>query len=84
MMAEFSTAMWVVLAGVGVVTMLLCLHTLASAVRNEIGMHDLRAEVVRRRNAYYVNLYSTKDESEDEIIEVGEAPEFETGERMAA
>jgi hypothetical protein len=85
-MAEFSTGMWVILAVVGVATILLCVHTLASLVRNEIGLHDLRVEVVTRRNDYLRNLYGA-DEVEEygevEVLEVDEAPEFES-ERMAA
>jgi hypothetical protein len=87
-MAEFSTGMWVILAVVGVATILLCVHTLASLVRNEIGLHDLRVEVVTRRNDYLRNLYGA-DEVEEygevEVLEVDEAPEFESErERMEA
>ena len=55
-MVELPAIAWIAIAGVGLATCLGILVSLAAMVRNEIFLHDLRLEVVSKRNAFLTDL----------------------------
>ncbi len=65
-MVEMSAATWAVIIAAGLGCVITALHTLASTVRNEIYLHNLRIEVVTKRNAYIRDLSGVV---EDDVID---------------
>ena len=79
-MADLPVEAWAAIAGVGLLAVVSVLFVLASVVRTEVHVHDLRIDVARARNEYLRELYGQSgapvgdvDETIDVEI-VGEGP----------
>jgi hypothetical protein len=72
---SFSVEVWLVLAGIGVAACLAMLHVLASVAFNESYLHDLRVDVIRKRNDCLRELYGL---AEDSVIDARSARRIET------
>lgn len=55
-MVELPAIAWIAIAGVALGTLIGVLLTLAASVRNDVFLHELRLEVVSKRNAFLSNL----------------------------
>jgi len=56
-----SPEMMLLVLGIGLASVVAALYVLAVTVRNEIYLHDLRVEVVSKRNEYIRDLYGLDD-----------------------
>ena len=66
-MAEFPLAVWIVIGAVGAACILGVFQGVATALRNEIELHNLRAETQRVRSEFMRRLREAT-----EVLEVGE------------
>lgn len=67
-MVELPAAAWLGIGAISLITLLGVLHVLATVIRNEAFLHDLRREVVAKRISILSDL--SRHEGADEKIEL--------------